>query len=40
MKVAVQVNGKVRGTVAVPKGADPEAVVALARVEPNVARHL
>ena len=40
VKVAVQVNGKVRGTVAVPKGADREAVVALARVEPNVARHL
>ena len=40
VKVAVQVNGKVRGAVSVPKGADREAVVALARVEPNVARHL
>lgn len=40
MKVAVQVNGKVRATVATPKGADRDAVTALARAEPNVARHL
>ncbi len=40
VKVAVQVNGKVRGTVPAPKGADREAVVAAARAEPNVARHL
>ena len=40
VKVAVQVNGKVRGTVEVPKGADREAVTALARSEANVARHL
>ena len=40
VKVAVQVNGKVRGTVSAPKGADREAVTALARAEPNVARHL
>ncbi len=40
VKVAVQVNGKVRGTVSVPKGADREAVTALAREEANVARHL
>ena len=39
-RVAVQVNGKVRGTVSAPAGADREAVVALARSEPNVARHL
>ena len=39
-KVAVQVNGKVRGTVSAPRGADREAVVALARAEANVARHL
>jgi len=38
--VAVQVNGKVRGTVSAPRGADREAVVALARAEANVARHL
>ena len=40
VKVAVQVNGKVRATVSVPKGADREAVTALARAEANVARHL
>ncbi len=40
VKVAVQVNGKVRGTVSAPKGADREVVVATAREEPNVARHL
>ena len=40
VKVAVQVNGKVRGTVSVPTGADREAVAALARAEANVARHL
>ncbi len=40
VKVAVQVNGKVRATVSVPKGADREAVTALAREEANVARHL
>ncbi len=39
-RVAVQVNGKVRGTVSAPAGAHREAVVALARSEPNVARHL
>ena len=40
VKVAVQVNGKVRATVATPKGAERDAVAALARDEPNVARHL
>ena len=40
VKVAVQVNGKVRGTVSAPKGADRDAVTALARAEANVARHL
>ena len=40
VKVAVQVNGKVRGTVPAPKGADRETVTALAREEANVARHL
>ena len=40
VNVAVQVNGKVRGTVSVPKGSDREAVTELARAEPNVARHL
>jgi len=40
VRIAVQVNGKVRGTVAAPAGADEEAVAALARAEENVARHL
>ena len=40
VRIAVQVNGKVRGTVATPAGADREAVAALARAEENVARHL
>ena len=39
-RVAVQVNGRVRGTVAVPVGAGRDEVVAQARAEPNVARHL
>ena len=39
-KVAVQVNGRVRGTISTPVGADTETVAALARSEPNVARHL
>ena len=40
VRIAVQVNGKVRGTVAAPAGADREGVAALARAEENVARHL
>ena len=40
VRIAVQVNGKVRGTVAAPAGADQETVAALARAEENVARHL
>ena len=39
-RVAVQVNGRVRGTVSVPVGAGRDEVVAQARAEPNVARHL
>ena len=39
-RVAVQVNGRVRGTVSVPVGADRDTVVAEAMNEPNVARHL
>ena len=38
--IAVQVNGKLRGTVAVPTGATKEEVVRRARTEDNVARHL
>ncbi|ADI15234.1 leucine--tRNA ligase [Truepera radiovictrix] len=38
--IAVQVSGKRRGEVTVPKGADDAAVLAAAKAEPNVARHL
>jgi leucyl-tRNA synthetase len=38
--VAVQVNGKVRGTIELPAGATEDAALAAARAEPNVARHL
>ena len=38
--VAVQVGGKRRGEVTVPKDADQNAVLAAAKAEPNVARHL
>ncbi|MCG6955499.1 MAG: leucine--tRNA ligase [Gemmatimonadetes bacterium] len=40
VKVAVQVNGKLRGTVDVAPGSEQEAVVKLAQEEENVARHL
>ena len=38
--VAVQVSGKRRGEVTVPKDADKDAVLAAAKAEPNVGRHL
>jgi len=38
--IAVQVNGKRRGEVTVPKDADKEAVLAAAKAEPNVARYV
>ena len=40
VRIAVQVNGRVRGTISVPAGADREAVTALARADENVSRHL
>jgi leucyl-tRNA synthetase len=40
VKIAVQVSGKLRGTVEVPKGTEEAEVVAIARAEENVARHL
>ena len=40
VKIAVQVNGRVRATVAAPVGSERDAVAALARTEGNVARHL
>jgi leucyl-tRNA synthetase len=38
--IAVQVNGKLRGTVELPPGADEAEVMAAAEEEPNVARQL
>jgi leucyl-tRNA synthetase len=38
--LAVQVNGKVRGTIDVPRGAPQELALGKAREDPNVARHL
>ncbi|MGI9627012.1 MAG: leucine--tRNA ligase [Longimicrobiales bacterium] len=40
VNVAVQVNGKVRGAVALPAGSTEEQAAALARSEENVAKHL
>ncbi|MEL6616799.1 MAG: class I tRNA ligase family protein, partial [Bacteroidota bacterium] len=39
IEMAVQVNGKLRGTVTVPADADKDAVLEAARAEPNVQRH-
>jgi leucyl-tRNA synthetase len=36
--IAVQVNGKMRGTIRVPKTIDPEGVVAVALAEPSIAK--
>ena len=40
IKIAVQVNGKLRGTVAVPRGISQDDVEAEARSQENVSRHL
>ncbi|MDQ3735476.1 MAG: leucine--tRNA ligase, partial [Actinomycetota bacterium] len=40
VEIAVQVNGKLRGSVAVPAAADAEAMEAAARQDPNVIVHL
>ena len=40
IRIAVQVNGKVRGAIEVPADADKQQVLALARQDKNVARHL
>ncbi|MEJ2205861.1 MAG: leucine--tRNA ligase [Gemmatimonadota bacterium] len=40
VRLAVQVNGKLRGTVEVAKGTEEAEAVATARAEENVARHL
>ncbi len=40
LTLAVQVSGKRRGEITVPKDADNAALLAAAKAEPNVARHL
>src|SRR5690606_41007178 len=40
VQLAVQVNGKVRGQVTVPADADQVTIVAAARADHNVARHI
>jgi leucyl-tRNA synthetase len=40
INIAVQVNGKLRGTVQAPAGTGQEGVEALARMQENVTRHL
>ncbi len=40
LNIAVQVNGKLRGTLVLEKGADEAEVTGAARAEENVARHL
>jgi leucyl-tRNA synthetase len=40
VKIAVQVMGKLRGTIDMPPGADASDVLAAAEAEPNVARVL
>ncbi len=40
VKIAVQVNGKLRGTVEAPAGSSQEEVESLARAQENVTRHL
>ena len=40
VEIAVQVNGKLRGTVSVDAGAGKDAMLAAARAEPNAARYL
>jgi len=40
VRIAVQVNGKLRGQIEVAADASDEAVAAAARADPNVARHL
>jgi len=40
IEMAVQVNGKVRGKIKVPADADKDAVLAVAKGDENVARHL
>ena len=40
VQVVVQVKGKLRGTISVPKAADKDAMVAAAQADQNVSKHL
>ena len=40
LEIAIQVMGKMRGTIQIPNGADKDTVLEQARNNPNVARHL
>ncbi len=40
VRIAVQVRGKLRATVEVPRDADRDAILAEAKAHPNVARHI
>ena len=40
IEVAVQVNGKMRGRISIPAEATEEQVIAIAKSDENVARHL
>jgi leucyl-tRNA synthetase len=40
LEIAIQVMGKMRGTIQVPNGSDKDSVLEQARNSPNVARHL
>ena len=40
VEIAVSVNGKLRGTVTIPRGADKDAMLSIARENVNVLRHL
>lgn len=40
LKLAVQVNGKLRAEIEVPRDADKETILQTAKAEPNVAKHL
>ena len=40
MTIAVQVNGKTRGSVVVPQGADEAAVLAAAKADASIAKFM
>ena len=40
IEVPIQVNGKLRAVITVPKDADKDAILAAAKADPKVAQHL